>query len=211
MGYCALRVISGPAIEPVTLADAKAHLRLDHDSDDGLVASYTAVARSQAEQFLNRALITQTLQFTLSPSQPPMLRLNALINPIIFVAPLSWPALARQPITLPMSPVQAVQSVTQRSRDGTLITLTAGPDFDVDTTNEPGRVTLRNAQQTVGSDLTITYVAGYGDTIAAVPVLIQHAVKLLLTALYEHRGDDQDNGTRAAEMLMYPYRMVGFA
>lgn len=211
MGYCSLRVIKGPASEPVSLDDAKAHLRIDHDDDDDLIAAYTAVARTRAEQFLNRALITQTLCYTLSPSQPPMAQSGALINPIIFITPMIWPAFGWQPIALPMSPVQSIVGISQRYRDGKTIGLVAGDAFYGDTTNEPARVTLNGRFQPIGSDLAITYTAGYGDTGDAVPVSILHAIKLMLTFFYEHRGDDDGDMPKAAEMLMWPYRMVGFA
>ena len=211
MGYCSLRVIERPIVEPVSLDDAKAHLRIDHDSDDGLIAAYTAVARSRAEQFMNRALITQTLCYTMSPAQPIFAQPGALVNPIIFITPIIWPTISGAPISLPMSPVQSIVSVSQRLRDGTTAALTSGTDFYGDTTNEPGRVSLNGRWQPAGSDLAITYVAGYGDTPDAVPISIVHAIKLMLTYFYEHRGDDEVEMPQASKMLMWPERLVGFA
>lgn len=58
-----LRVLAAPAKEPVSVALAKKHLRVDSDDQDDLIGAYIVAARSMAEQHLNRALITQTLQW----------------------------------------------------------------------------------------------------------------------------------------------------
>ena len=199
-----------PAAEPLSVDDAKAHLRIDHDSDDGLIAAYIAVARDRAEQFLNRALISRTMLFTLSPSSPPTPQLGYVFNPVLLALPLGWPQILQQPIELPMPPVQSVTQVQQRHRDGTTITLDPASAYYADTVNEPARITLRTVGQPVGSDLGVTYVAGYGDTPNTVPVSIVHAIKLILTFLYENRGDTDGEMPRAAETLLWPYRMVTF-
>ncbi|WFF40400.1 hypothetical protein EVC62_02170 [Salinicola endophyticus] len=54
------RLIAPPAAEPVSLAEAKAQARIEHDDDDDLVQRLIASARSSAEQRTGRALITQT-------------------------------------------------------------------------------------------------------------------------------------------------------
>jgi len=55
-----LNPIQGPAVEPITLAEARAQCRVDHSAEDALITSLIVVAREQAEQRLSRALITQT-------------------------------------------------------------------------------------------------------------------------------------------------------
>ncbi len=52
-------LITPPAVEPVTLADAKAYLRVDNDDDDGVISALIAGARSHIEAQTRRALITQ--------------------------------------------------------------------------------------------------------------------------------------------------------
>ena len=54
-----LQLITPPAIEPVTLAEAKAHLKVDTTDDDTLITSLIAAARARAEWHTRRAFITQ--------------------------------------------------------------------------------------------------------------------------------------------------------
>lgn len=53
-------LITGPTAEPVTLADAKLHLRVDHADDDTLIASLITAARQQAEHRTGRRVGLQT-------------------------------------------------------------------------------------------------------------------------------------------------------
>ena len=52
-------LVEGPAAEPVTLAEAKAHARIDGEAEDGLVGSLIAAARAEVENRTGRALVTQ--------------------------------------------------------------------------------------------------------------------------------------------------------
>src|SRR5262245_2558975 len=53
-------LLDGPAVEPVSLAEAKAHLRVAHDDDDDAITALIAGARVHVEAQTRRALITQT-------------------------------------------------------------------------------------------------------------------------------------------------------
>ena len=53
-------LLDGPAVEPVSLAEAKAYLRVEHDDDDDTIAALIAGARIHVESQTRRALITQT-------------------------------------------------------------------------------------------------------------------------------------------------------
>src|SRR5690242_15021463 len=56
----AAMLLSGPAVEPVTLVEAKAYLRVEHDDDDDVIAALIAGARVHVEVQTRRALITQS-------------------------------------------------------------------------------------------------------------------------------------------------------
>jgi uncharacterized phiE125 gp8 family phage protein len=59
-----LRVVTHPTCEPVTLAEARAHLLLDDDyvAQDAYIAVLLAVARRYAEHYTGRAIIQQSLE-----------------------------------------------------------------------------------------------------------------------------------------------------
>jgi uncharacterized phiE125 gp8 family phage protein len=58
-------LVTPPTIEPVSLAEAKAHLRVTEADDDALIAGYILAARHAAESYIRGALITQTWDYSL--------------------------------------------------------------------------------------------------------------------------------------------------
>lgn len=53
------QVLSGPLAEPVTLAEAKSHLRITHNADDTLISSMITAARIFGQKYCNR-IFTET-------------------------------------------------------------------------------------------------------------------------------------------------------
>jgi hypothetical protein len=79
--FASLRVVTPPATEPVEIASIRRHCRVDSNYDDDLLTAYAISARTLAEQYLNRALITQELLFSMMHSPPhPGDRQNAESN-----------------------------------------------------------------------------------------------------------------------------------
>jgi uncharacterized phiE125 gp8 family phage protein len=89
-----------PAFEPVTLAEAKAYMRVTHVAEDSLIADLIISAREQAEQYLNMTLPQQSYTLSLADND----------------------ACA---IALPRSPVMSIASVTLLARDGSSGVLSA--------------------------------------------------------------------------------------
>src|SRR5688572_28604209 len=58
-------LLAGPAEEPVSLAEAKAFLRLDDDAEDGLVETLIGAARLHVEGTTARAMIAQSWRLVL--------------------------------------------------------------------------------------------------------------------------------------------------
>ncbi|MDE1151402.1 MAG: head-tail connector protein [Micavibrio sp.] len=81
-----LTLLSPPALEPVTLADMKTHLRLTHSAEDTLVQNLITAARQACEAFTGLALQTQSWRLQLDR--------------------------AAEVIALPKSPVQAITTIT---------------------------------------------------------------------------------------------------
>lgn len=179
-----LQLNTPPAEEPVTLAGAKAWLRVDGDDDDALITALIAAARARAEWHTGRAFITQG--WTLWRDG---------------VAPV---------IEIPLPPLQSVASFTCYAPDGAAMVLDAGR-YQVDAVSEPARLALKpGAAFPILRGLNaaaIAFTAGYGDA-DAVPGPIAQAILLILAALYAHRGDDAAPTPDAALALLAPYRVV---
>ena len=169
-------VTGAPLSEPVTLIEAKLHLRLAttsaeavaYASEDDLLNRLITAARVQAEQETGRRFITQTLTYYLK----------------------QWPD--ERFIKIPYPPLQSA-IVTYRLTDDddydeTLSTV------DTDIASEPGRIILQPNESwpsgTLYTDkpIKITFVCGYGLAVA-VPENIKSAILLKLSDLYENRGE----------------------
>ena len=57
-------LITAPTTEPITLAEAKLHARVEHDADDAMITGFIAAAREDAEHELGRPLAAQVWQVT---------------------------------------------------------------------------------------------------------------------------------------------------
>ena len=63
-----LKITTQPTIEPISIEEAKEHLRLDDDIDDIPVLTYVKAARLWAEKYTGRFFITRTVQQFLDSS-----------------------------------------------------------------------------------------------------------------------------------------------
>lgn len=66
----AYKVITPPSVEPITLADAKAFLRIDFADEDAVVSALITRARAYAESVTHRALATQVVQAIYTIERP---------------------------------------------------------------------------------------------------------------------------------------------
>jgi uncharacterized phiE125 gp8 family phage protein len=208
--YAALRVITAPASEPVTLDQAKRHCRIDADYDDDLVAMYVTGARSEAEAYLNRALFTQQLQFNVTWAPPPTA--TPLVPQSLIVFPLNWPPLVKRPIELPRAPAISVEGITWGPIDDMQA---ADPDdYDTNLLVEPGYVAVKPQllPRIPQQSMSINYTAGYDDADpAAVPMPIRQAILVGTAHYYENRGDVPAEMPAAFYRLLDPYRLWTFA
>lgn len=135
----ALRLVSGPVSEPLSLTQVKAFLRVEHEADDDVIARTITAARQAAEAYLDLTLLAQTLELRVA-------------NP------------CTGSITLPCGPAQSLVSVTASTLDGTNTALDASRlRLSVD-----GRkLIIDPAVQT--DVLTVQYVAGLFSDVSAVP------------------------------------------
>lgn len=193
--HFALDQVTQPVDEPITLAEAKSHMRVDFDDDNALIDGYIAAARQWAEvDFMRRALLTQTWNY------------------FIDAFPLS------NIIRIPLPPLQSVTELVYTDENGVERTFPAS-DYVVDKASKPGRLALTsNASwptvflQSVNG-VRIQFVAGFGD-VDDVSRQIRNALLLLIGDLYEHRensivgaGLNLTNVSFGVESLLTPFRI----
>ena len=62
----ALQLVTGPASEPISLAQAKEFLRIDHAADDDAITTAIVAVRQFAEHYLRKAFLAQTWDYTIA-------------------------------------------------------------------------------------------------------------------------------------------------
>ena len=181
-----LALVTPPAAEPVTLAEAKAHLKVDTTADDTLITSLVTAARARAEWHTGRAFVTQSWTLWLD----------------------AWPESGL--IEIPLPPLQSVTQVKTYALDDTPSVL--GPSvYHVDGASAPARLAGKidfapPANLRAVNAVEITFTAGYVAA-SAVPWPIKQAILQIVADLYANRGDEADIVSSAAEALLAPYRI----
>lgn len=174
-------LVTPPAADPVSLAEAKSFLKVDGAEDDALITILIASARRSAEEYTKRAFITQTWRLTMDG-------FSDLTADARDMAP---PGFVRgsDAIDLPRQPIQSVSSIRTTDTANAQSTV-ASSVYQLDTAS--GRVFLNDGSNwpTNLRDLAaveIEFKAGYGDDGAKVPEPIRQAILLQVLALYENR------------------------
>lgn len=206
-----LILVTAPAKEPVTLTEAKGWAKVETTDDDATIGSLVTAARTAAEEYLRRALVTQTYKLTHD------LHGNDLYHGLpegTYDLPVTalYGGMPRD-VELPKGPVQSITSVTAYALDNTAGTV-ASSNYFLDTAGN--RLVLNSgcvwpANLRPRAAVEITYVAGYGDTGAAVPQPIKTAILIHVASLYEQRGQSADamDLPPGAKQLLTQYRVLG--
>lgn len=160
----ALKLHTAPAVDPVTLAEIKAHLRVTAADQDAEISAglAAAIAAIDGQGRLGQAMIAQSwVQY-----EPP----------------------GASRVEAHMTPVLSIQGLTTIAGDGTE-TATDGSDLTLETDGQrawiSGLPTTGLAQRP--DAIQIRYRAGYGETAADVPPTLRQAILLLAAHFYEHR------------------------
>jgi len=158
--------VDGPAVEPVSLPEMKAYLRLDDEGQDDLVSGLVRAARLMVEAASRRLLIEQGWRIVMD----------------------RWPRGGR--VLLPLSPVLAVDGVRVRDAAGgaTEIELAS---IELDAASDPPCLVVSGAPEPgkERNGIEIALRAGYGDAPDSVPEPLRLAIKLLVAHWFENRGD----------------------
>lgn len=187
-----LEIITAPVNAVVSTADMKTYLRVDTSDDDALIDDFIDAATQQARNYLNRSLITETLELTMdgftenNDSDERLARLGAGVHNV------SYPYIIghNNSVDLPFAPIQSVTSVKTFDRDNTESTFSAA-NYELD--EQGGRLYL-NEGETWPDNLRareavkIRYVSGYGDDATDIPSPIVQSIKMMVAQMYECRG-----------------------
>ena len=179
-----LTLTAPPARPPVTLAEIKAHLKIDGAEEDGLLAHLVAAATRRIEFECALAMIDQ--QWSLLRD--------------------CWPRAGV--LEIPIHPVRRVDSVKILTESGLV---TAAPEsYEVDTASRPARIRALAGFPPPAKRMNVVEVAlscGFGDDPAAVPADLRQAVMLLAAHWHECREGREDIPP-AVRALIAPWRRV---
>lgn len=188
-----LQLITAPTVQPVSLAEARVHLRATSTAEDSKIQALLLAALGHAESFTWRRFCTQTWDYSLD----------------------SFP---RCELEIPNGKLQSITSISYVDEDGDTQALSAS-DYQVDSKSDPGRIapayglswpSTRSQQLNA---VTIRFVCGYGLA-AAVPYEIKAAILLIVGHLIEHREEVSDFQTFklpvGADALLTPFRIMRF-
>lgn len=195
-----LQLIAGPALEPVTLAEAKTWLRVAHDDEDGLIADLIGAARQRVEDLTGRALITQVWRERLDAW--PERRLSAFGQAVRLLKP----------------PLISVDAVRLFRPDGAFEVWDPA-EYEVETGADPGRLIARDpfnlpVPERRAGGIEIEFTAGYGATAEVVPAPAREAILRLVADGYggveraesARRGDTAP--PEAVMALLAPFQSV---
>lgn len=189
-----------PATAVVSTAEAKAHLRVDHNDDNTLIDALVQAATDRLDGYngiLGRALVTQTWRADFSGFA------------------LSWcywdaTRYYGNVVRLPLGPVQTISSIKYWDTDNADQTV-AVTNYAL-ITDATGPIVVLNQGYSWPSTynrfdaVRVTFVAGYGAA-SAVPEAIKAAIKLHVEQLYQPLSDAERQQNQAAyDALIAQYR-----
>ena len=173
-GYCAdyhLSIVTEPAIEPVTLDEALVQCHANQGVEDDWFYSKISACRRDAEKYMRRAFIEQTLRITFD----------------------AWPNL---PILLPRAPLISVESFKLYDTEDAETTIGTS-NLLVDNYSSPARLSINSGYSIPSvslrelNSIIIEYKAGYGTTADVVPDEVKAAILLQLGYLYNCRSGEE--------------------
>lgn len=186
--YRSMKRIAGPVVEPVTIAEAKSHLRVDAAfvDDDAYIQSLISAARYHIETVSDRTLIRSQWQMKLDWFP-------------------SWD------IELPRPPIAAGPITVSYVPSGGASNYVSFTDFREDRDSTPAAIrpqwngtwpSCRGAE----NDVLITYWAGYGESPSDVPPPARHCTLMMVAHWYANREAVVQGGMNpvpmAAEVLL---------
>lgn len=178
--------VTAPAIEPISLDEARAQCRVDSHYEDDYLGTLISTARRHLEKLCWSGFITQTWTYY-------------------------WDAFAAE-MRLPRSPIQSITWVKYVPPEGGAAVAVTSTIYELG--QRRGIHYLRNQYQQTWptprghyDDVSAQVVCGYGATADSVPAEIRHAIKLLVAFMYLNRGEVPAELPPAIARLISPYRL----
>ncbi|KRB50165.1 hypothetical protein ASE04_16500 [Rhizobium sp. Root708] len=157
--------ITPPVAEALTLAEVKAHLRLDDGNEDGMLTSLIRVAREHLERTTGLCLITQVWR----------LHLESIPEDRV--------------IQIAKGPVQAIESLSIYDGTGEELELPVTGHV-LDGNARPARLVLdRSMNPAIAvNGIEIDFSAGFGESGAEVPDTLKRAMLMHIAQMFAFRG-----------------------
>lgn len=186
-----LVLVTPPGSTPISLTEAKSHLRVDHSDEDTHIALLINAVTSYLDGYtgiLGRCLVSQTWDLYLD----------------------EFPSGS---IQIPLAPLISVSSVTYTDTSGAPQTVDSN-NYTVDSITPPGWVVPDSTYSWPSTldavnAVKVRFVSGYSE----VPAAIKAAMLLMVADLYENREPvvigQAVNETRAVQTLLAPFRRHG--
>lgn len=172
-----LLVTTAPPAEPLSLADAKTHLRVTSTAEEDYIESLIKVARGYVESVTGRVLVERSIRWTVD----------------------DFPCGDDSVWRLPVSPVQSIESIVYTDTNGTEVTW-ASSNYLLHTDEDRPYIYLAFEKswpsdvRDIRNAVKVNMIAGYADDAgspisytANIPSEIIHAIKLLVGHWYWRR------------------------
>lgn len=195
--------------KPVSLAEMKAYMRVDVETDDAIINDFIDIATEAAKQYLGRSVMTETLELTLDrfgAGVDELDRLGSGVHNTTRQAVMSY----GNEIDLPFPPVQSITSIKTFSTDNSESTFSSSY-YQLDETG--GRVYLNQGSTWPTSlrdreAVKVRYIAGYGSAPQDVPLPIKQAIRQHVSYMYECRQSCEL--PPSCKALLEPYRLLDY-
>ena len=172
-----LKIIEKPEIAVVTLEEVKVHLRIEHSEEDAYLVHLIDTATQYIEQYTNRSLLNQKLQYT----KQACLRTDGLYE-----------------LRLPRPDIVEICHVFEIRADVGRFTVKRYHLIDTDIS--PKLITYAQSNM-----FEVTYISGYGIYPKHIPAPIRHAILQVVADLYENRGNETLTKSEFFKGLLAPF------